>query len=82
MRELIVGIDFDGALVGNTNAVDRTTLRGNIAALASKSPQTEVHIAVDKFAKYEVVAQTLADLQVGGLHRIGFVSKDDLSPPK
>jgi biopolymer transport protein ExbD len=32
-----------------------------------------VHITVDKFAKYEIVAQTLADLQHPGLKEIGFV---------
>jgi hypothetical protein len=29
---------------------------------------------VDKFANYEVVAQTLADLQHRGLKKIGFVN--------
>jgi biopolymer transport protein ExbD len=41
---------------------------------AVKTPQPEVHIAVDRFAKYEVVAQTLADFQHRGLKRIGFVT--------
>jgi biopolymer transport protein ExbD len=34
----------------------------------------EVHITVDKFASYEIVAQILADLQHRGLKKIGFVS--------
>ena len=33
-------------------------------------------IAVDKFSKYEIVAQTLADLQHRGLKKIGFVNND------
>jgi biopolymer transport protein ExbD len=41
-----------------------------------KSPQPEVHITVDKFANYEVVAQTLADLQHRGLKKIGFVNNN------
>ena len=41
-----------------------------------QDPQPEVHITVDKFAKYEIVAQTLADLQHRGLKKIGFVNND------
>ena len=47
-----------------------------ISQEATKNPQPEVHIAVDKFSKYEIVAQTLADLQYRGLKRIGFVNND------
>ena len=42
----------------------------------SRIPQPEVHIAVDKFSNYEIVAQTLADLQRRGLKKIGFVNND------
>jgi biopolymer transport protein ExbD len=60
-----LGIDFDG-----------TTLQGYISQESGKDPQPEVHITVDKFAKYEIVAQTLADLQHRGLKKIGFVNND------
>ena len=56
-------IDFDGTLAWNKTPVDRPTLQGYISQEAVKTPQPEVHISVDKFAKYEKVAQTLADLQ-------------------
>ena len=56
--------------------MDRATLQGYIGQEAAKSPQPEVHISVDKFAKYEIVAQTLADLQHRGLKKIGFVNND------
>src|SRR5580692_7359060 len=67
-------IDFDGTLLWDKTAVDRATMQGYISAYALKSPQPEVHITVDKFASYEIVAQTLADLQHRGLKRIGFVN--------
>ncbi len=69
-------IDFDGTLLWNKTPVDRTTLQGYISQEAEKQPQPEVHINVDKFAKYEIVAQTLADLQHRGLKKIGFVNND------
>lgn len=41
---------------------------------AARSPQPEVHITVDRSARYDVVAKALSDLQYRGLRRIGFVS--------
>ena len=69
-------IDFDGALSWNRVAVDRATMQRYISLDALKSPQPEVHIAVDRFAKYEVVAQTLADFEYRGLKKIGFVNEE------
>jgi len=63
-REVIdVSIDFDGTLLWNRSPVDRPTLQSYISHEASKTPQPGVHITVDKFAKYEIVAQTVADCQ-------------------
>jgi biopolymer transport protein ExbD len=69
-------IDFDGTLLWNGTAVDRAKLQSYMNAEAKKTPQPEVHITVDKFANYQTVAQTLADLQRRGLQKIGFVNKD------
>jgi biopolymer transport protein ExbD len=69
-------IDFDGTLFWNRNVVDRAALQGYITQEAVKQPQPEVHITVDKFARYEIVTQTLADLQHRGLKKIGFVNND------
>jgi len=71
-----LSIDFDGTLLWNMKPVDRTTMQSYISQEATKSPQPEVHITVDKFSKYEVVAQTLADLQHRGLKKIGFANND------
>src|ERR1700728_2223835 len=56
-------IDFDGTLLWNKVPVNRATLQDDISQEAGKTPQPEVHITVDKFAKYEIVAQTLANLK-------------------
>jgi len=71
-----LSIDFDGTLQWNKATVDRTTMQSYISQEAAKNPQPEVHIAVDRFSKYEIVAQTLADLQHRGLKKIGFVNND------
>jgi len=71
-----LAIDFDGTILWDGTPVDRATLQNKISEEATHSPQPEVHISVDKFAKYEKVAQTLADLQHRGLKKIGFVNND------
>ncbi len=71
-----LSIDFDGALQWNKTPVDRATMQSYISQEATKSVQPEVHITVDRFSKYEIVAQTLADLQHRGLNKIGFVNND------
>jgi biopolymer transport protein ExbD len=74
-REVIdLTIDFDGTLLWNQEPVDRTVFQGYISHYATQTPQPEVRITVDKFAKYEIVAQTLAELQHRGLKMIGFVN--------
>lgn len=67
-------IDFDGTLSWNKTAINRATLQRFVSSDALKTPQPEVHIMVDRFANYEVVAQILADLQHRGLMKIGFVN--------
>ena len=71
-----LSIDFDGTLLWNGQPVNREALQNDIGRQAKAIPQPEVHISVDKFARYEIVAQTLADLQHQGLDRIGFVNED------
>jgi biopolymer transport protein ExbD len=71
-----LGIDFDGSLSWNGTAVDRKTMQGYITEQAGEDPQPEVHISVDKFAKYAKVAETLADLQSRGLKKIGFINNE------
>jgi biopolymer transport protein ExbD len=69
-----LGIDFDGTLSWNGSPVDRKTMQGYISEQAGEDPQPEVHIAVDKYAQYSKVAETLADLQSRGLSKIGFIN--------
>jgi biopolymer transport protein ExbD len=73
-RVINLQIDFDGTLSWDGRPVSRNTLQGYIRAEAAAAPQPEVHLLVDRFARYDVVARTLADLQSRGLQKIGFVS--------
>ncbi|MDE2305654.1 MAG: biopolymer transporter ExbD [Gammaproteobacteria bacterium] len=69
-----LSIDFDGTLSWNGTQVTRAQMDDYILQSASQDPQPEVHITVDKFAKYDIVAKALADLQSRGMKKIGFVN--------
>jgi biopolymer transport protein ExbD len=69
-----LSIDFDGTLTWNGQQVTRAQMDSYIAQSTVLDPQPEVHITVDKFAKYDVVAKALADLQRQGMKKIGFVN--------
>jgi len=71
-----LSIDFDGNIAveqengGSHHDAELYQPRG------AKNPQPEVHIAVDKFSKYENRGANVADLQHRGLKTIGFVNND------
>jgi biopolymer transport protein ExbD len=50
-----LAITFDETLSWNGSAVDRKVMQGYITEQAGEDPQPEVHISVDKFAKYAYV---------------------------
>jgi biopolymer transport protein ExbD len=77
-RVIDLSIDFDGTIFWNGHATAHDVLQDYIRHEAAAVPQPEININVDKFARYEVVAQTLADLQRQGLKQIGFVNNDNL----
>ena len=76
-RQVIrLSIDFDGTMAWNGQVVNRVVLQTQAGVYAARTPQPEVHLSVDKFAKYASVAQTLADLQARGLKIIDVVNSD------
>ena len=76
-ENITIAVDKQGAIYWNTKLLaSQDELMAQLRGIARQEPQPEVHIAVDKFAKYEIVAQTLADLQHRGLKKIGFVNND------
>lgn len=67
-------IDAAGALHWNGAPVDRAILRQQLAAAAARQPQPALHLRVDRAARYEAVAEAVADAAAAGIGRIGFVS--------
>lgn len=76
-RVIELSIDFDGTISWNGDQVSPAKLLENIRRESAESHQPEIQIIADRFAKYEIVAQTLAELQREGLKKIGFVNNAD-----
>ena len=69
-----LAINGAGQLFFNGEAVSRQALNERLIEAGRHQPQPEVHIRADQAARYQWVAETLADAAKAGLTRIGFVS--------
>jgi biopolymer transport protein ExbD len=69
-----IEVQFDGSVLWNGGVVSPSDLRSYVANAAQQTPQPEVHIMVDKRAKYDYAANVLFAVQRGGLKKIGFMT--------
>jgi len=69
-----LAIDAAGSVFWNGDPLDRPALHERLVAAARNEPQPEVHIRADRAARYQWVAEVLAEAAKAGLTRIGFVS--------
>jgi biopolymer transport protein ExbD len=75
-----LAINATGQVFWNGEGVNRAVLNERLALAGRQVPQPEVHIRADQAARYQWVAETLADAARAGLTRIGFVSDPGASP--
>jgi biopolymer transport protein ExbD len=69
-----VDVQYDGTVLWNGSAVSPSDLRAYIADASKQDPQPDVHVSVDRRAKYDDGAKVLFAIQRGGLKKIGFVA--------
>jgi biopolymer transport protein ExbD len=71
-----INIDFDGTVEWNHSPVDPATLDSYFYQQGQIDPtdQSEIHISVDRLAKYDTVAKVLANAQRRGITKIGIVN--------
>jgi biopolymer transport protein ExbD len=67
-------IDGGGRMYWNGEAVTREQMLLRLAEAAVRSPVPELHLRVDKGARYEVLADVMSEAGRVGLTRIGFVT--------
>ncbi len=73
-------VDFDGTVIWNGSAVpNRTTLQFYLETVGVQDPQPEIHLRPNRLARYETVAQVLADAQSRGVTKIGFVGTGEFA---
>ncbi len=73
-----LGVDFDGTITWNGTTVTRGTMDAYFQDIAKKpeAAQDEIHINANRLAKYNAVAEVLADAQRLGATHIGFSGID------
>jgi biopolymer transport protein ExbD len=72
-----LGVDFDGTVTWNGQAVDRATLDSYFVDAAGKDPQPDIHVHPNRLAKYDTVAKVLADAQRLNVEKIGFTGVEE-----
>lgn len=68
-----VVVETDGGIWWNGEVVSRGELQKRFASEVKKAAQAELHIQVNRFAKYGSVAHVLAAAQRVGIRRMGIV---------
>jgi biopolymer transport protein ExbD len=71
---IAIDVAYNGAILWNGQSITPTDMRLRIKDEAAKNPQPEVHLSVDRRAKYDYAAAVLFAVQRGGLKKIGFVA--------
>jgi biopolymer transport protein ExbD len=71
-----VSIDFLNTIYWNDQEVDPATLRSYFNDAARMEPQPEIHLKPDALSRYDVVNNVMAQAQMSGVTKIGFVGNE------
>jgi biopolymer transport protein ExbD len=69
-----LAIDAAGDTFWNGERVQEAELKLRLDDAAKREPQPELHLSVDRTARYQAVAEVMGAASKAGLTRIGFVS--------
>jgi biopolymer transport protein ExbD len=71
-----VSVDFLNTVYWNDQEVDMGTLRSYFNDAARMEPQPEIHLKPDALSRYDVVNNIMAQAQLAGVTKIGFVGNE------
>ncbi len=71
-QPITITVQSDGQILWNGTPSSLTDINSYVLDAAKKDPQPEVHIAADKRARYQKIADVLFIVQRGKLKKIGF----------
>jgi biopolymer transport protein ExbD len=67
-------IDGSGQMFWDGEIITRAQMLERFAAAAQRDPVPEVHLRIDRGARYEVIADVMSEAGRAGLTKIGFVT--------
>jgi len=72
-----INVDFDGTIAWNGEVIpDQATLERNLHAVATATPQPEVHVRPNKLVPFKHVAMILASARRLDVAKIGLVGNE------
>jgi biopolymer transport protein ExbD len=74
-EKIDLSLDDKGQFFWNTQPLGYEQVLAKLGEQARKSPDTELHLHVDKNTRYEVVAEVMSAASKAGLKKIGFVTQ-------
>lgn len=74
-------IDGEGRMYWNGEGVDMPALAARLRAAGRKQPVPELHLRVDRGARYEVIAEVMSEAGKAGVGQIGFVTDPSGAAP-
>lgn len=69
-----LAIDAAGEIFWNGEHVDRAGLLRRLTAAGRRQPAPELHLRIDRNARYEVIADAMSEASKAGLAKVGFVT--------
>lgn len=70
-----LSIDDKGQIFWNATPLSKTEIIAKLNEQGMKAPDSELHLHVDKNARYELLAEVMAEAATAGLTKIGFVTQ-------
>ena len=72
-------IDGDGQRWWNGERVDEAQMRERLCAAGQKTPTPELHLRIDRNARYEIIALVMSEAAKAGVAKVGFVTDPRLA---
>ena len=70
-----LSIDATGNLFWDNAQIDDAKLAANLAAVAHRNPQPELHLRAEKTTQYQRLAEVMSAAQNAGVAKIGFITE-------
>ena len=77
---ITLSVNGEGAMYWNADPVAEADLAVRLVTAAQQQPQPELHLRVDREARYQRIAEIMAAAHNAGVSKIGFVTDPNGAP--